>query len=112
MIYICGVLFACLFLGGGAVGREGQTASCLQFPVWWSILKVVRTHFAACGGENRPNYFKNRPHFRKPQAVGGRLASCLAGRRALGGQFVLNFGRKNQLAILRLGKENFFIKTI
>jgi hypothetical protein len=31
------------------------------------------------------------------------------GRRlvSLGGQFVLNFGRKNQLAILLLGKENF-----
>ena len=50
--------------------------------------------------ENRPNYFKNRPHFRKAQGVGSRLAS-------LGGQFVLNFGRKNQLAILLLGKENF-----
>ena len=31
--------------------RSEATASCLQFPVWWSILKVVRTHFAACGGE-------------------------------------------------------------
>jgi len=55
---------------------------------------------AAAVGENRPNYFKNRPHFRKPQAVGSHLAS-------LGGQFVLNSGRKNQLAILLLGKENF-----
>ena len=35
------------------VAERGEaTASCLQFPVWWSILKVVRTHFAACGGEN------------------------------------------------------------
>jgi len=57
-------------------------------------------YLAACGGENRPNYFKNRPHFRKAQGIGSRLAS-------LGGQFVLNFGRKNQLAILLLGKENF-----
>jgi len=23
----------------------------LTFPIVWSILKVVRTHFAACGGE-------------------------------------------------------------
>ncbi|PIX73264.1 hypothetical protein COZ39_02240, partial [Candidatus Roizmanbacteria bacterium CG_4_10_14_3_um_filter_33_21] len=23
----------------------------LQFPTWCSILKIVRTHFAACGGE-------------------------------------------------------------
>ena len=31
--------------------RSEATTSCLQFPVWWSILKIVRTHFAACGGE-------------------------------------------------------------
>jgi len=24
----------------------------LQFSVWWTILKVVRTHFAAFGGRN------------------------------------------------------------
>ena len=29
----------------------GLVPKNLQFPVWWSILKVVRTHFAACGGE-------------------------------------------------------------
>ena len=46
--------------------------------------------------------FSLGPHFRKLQGIGNRLAS-------LGGQFVLNFGRKNQLAILLLGKENFFI---
>jgi hypothetical protein len=77
--------------------------------VLWQFLSVRRSRdfgflwgdfLAACGGENRPNYFQNRPHFRKPQAVGSRLAS-------LGGQFVLNFGRKKQLTILLLGKENF-----
>ena len=26
--------------------RSEATASCLQFPVWWSILKIVRTVFA------------------------------------------------------------------
>jgi hypothetical protein len=57
---------------------------------------------AAAGGENRPNYFKNRPPDRKMQARGSRLAS-------LGGQFVLNFGRKNQLAILHFGKRKFFM---
>ena len=31
--------------------RSEATASRLQFPVRWSILKIVRTHFAACGGE-------------------------------------------------------------
>ena len=36
------------------VAERGEaTTSCLQFPVWWSILKVVRTHFAAFGGEGR-----------------------------------------------------------
>ena len=51
-------------------------------------------------GENRPNYFKNRPHFRKAQGFGSRLAS-------LGDQIVRFSGRKNQLAILLLGKEKF-----
>jgi len=55
---------------------------------------------AAFGGENRPNYFNNRPPDRKLQARGSRLAS-------LGDQIVRNFGRKNQLAVLLLGKENF-----
>ena len=79
--------------------------------VLWQFLLARRSRdfgisrgafLAAVGGENRPNYFKNSPHFRKPQGIGARLAS-------LGGQFVLNFGRKNQLAILFLGKENFKI---
>jgi len=77
--------------------------------VLWQFLSVRRSRnfgisrgafLAAFGGENRPNYFNNRPHFRKRQGVGSRLAP-------LGGQLVLNFGRKNQLAILLLGKENF-----
>ena len=38
--------------------------------------------------------FSIGPHFRKAQGIGSRLAS-------LGGQLVLNFGRKNQLAILQ-----------
>ncbi len=28
----------------------GPMPKNLQFPLWWSILKVVRTHFAAKGG--------------------------------------------------------------
>ncbi len=77
--------------------------------VLWQFLSARRSRgfgisrgafLAACGGENRPNYLKNRPHFRKAQGIGNRLAS-------LGGQFVLDFGRKNQLAILLLGKEKF-----
>ncbi|MEK7614710.1 MAG: hypothetical protein AAB428_03535, partial [Patescibacteria group bacterium] len=30
---------------------SSAVASGLQFPVWWSILKIVRTHFAAADGE-------------------------------------------------------------
>src|SRR3990167_679773 len=60
---------------------------------------------AACGGEMSPNYLKNRPPDRKLQARGSRLAS-------LGDQIIRFSWRKNQLAILLLGKENFLIKTI
>jgi len=60
---------------------------------------------AACGGEMRPNYFKNRPHFRKAQGIESRLA-------LLGDQIVRNSRRKNQLAILHFGKRKFLIKTI
>jgi hypothetical protein len=82
--------------------------------VLWQFLSARRSRdfgisrgafLAAYGGENRPNYFKNRPHFRKPQGIGSRLAS-------LGDQIVRNFGRKNQLAILHFGKRKFLIKTI
>ncbi len=33
----------------------------LQFPVWWSILKIVRTHFAACGGEGLAKNSEPKP---------------------------------------------------
>ena len=81
--------------------------------VLWQFLSARRSRdfgfsqgafLAACGGENRPNYFQNRPHFRKAQGIGSRLSS-------LGGQFVLNFGRKNQLAILLFRKRKILIKT-
>jgi len=41
--------------------RSEATAPCLQFPVWWAILKVVRTHFAACGGENLAKNSEPKP---------------------------------------------------
>ena len=43
-------------------------SSGFRFGIFGQIL-------AACGGEMRPNYFKNRPPDRKLQARGGRLAS-------------------------------------
>jgi hypothetical protein len=76
------------------------------YQVLWQFLSsgfwlgIFGQTLAACGGEMRPNYLKNRPHNRKSQQVRVRLAS-------LGDQIVKNFGRKNQLAILLLGKENF-----
>ena len=34
--------------------RSEANQNRLQFPTWCSILKIVRTHFAACGGEAFP----------------------------------------------------------
>ena len=76
------------------------------YQVLWQFLSsgfrfgIFGQTLAAAGGEMRPNYFKYRPPDRKLQARGSRLAS-------LGDQIVRFFGRKNQLAILLLGKENF-----
>ena len=42
----------------------------LTFPFWCSILELVRTHFAACGGEEFPprKFGKTaKPHRLKPQ---------------------------------------------
>ena len=34
------------------VAERGEAnPDLLTFPFWWSILEIVRTHFAACGGE-------------------------------------------------------------
>ena len=34
--------------------RRVPRREVLTFPTWCSILKIVRTHFAACGGEEAP----------------------------------------------------------
>ncbi len=81
------------------------------YQVLWQFLSsgfrfgIFGQTLAAAGGEVRPNYFKNRPPDRKMQVFKVRLAS-------LGDQIVRNFGRKNQLAILRFGKRKFLIKSI
>ena len=41
--------------------RSEATAPCLQFPVWWAILKIVRTHFAVCGGEGLAKNSEPKP---------------------------------------------------
>ena len=50
--------------------RSETNQNRLQFPTWCSILKIVRTHFAACGGEEFPprKFGKAaKPHRSKPQ---------------------------------------------
>jgi len=68
-------------------------SSGFRFGIFGQIL-------AAAGGEMRPNYFKYRPPKRNSQVFKIRLAP-------LGDQIIGNFRRKNQLAILLSGKENF-----
>jgi len=63
-------------------------------------LKFGGLTVAAFGGEMRSDYFKNRAPVRKSQISLARLAS-------LGGQFVLNFRGKNELAILKEEKKIF-----
>ena len=82
---------------------ENCQSSGFRFPPslkLWRAGGIFGQTLAAAGGEMRPNYFKNSPPNGKLQARGNRLAS-------LGDQIVRNSGRKNQLAILLLGKENF-----
>src|SRR3990167_8763562 len=50
--------------------RSEANPSNLQFPTWCSILELVRTHFAACGGEGLPPRKFGKaaePHRSKPQ---------------------------------------------
>ena len=44
--------------------RSEAAVSNLQFPKWCGILKLVRTHFAAAGGENLPRKIRKaaEPH--------------------------------------------------
>ncbi|MFH1643489.1 MAG: hypothetical protein ABH967_02565, partial [Patescibacteria group bacterium] len=39
--------------------RSGE-AETLTYPKWWTILKLARTFFAACGGEGKPRDFAAR----------------------------------------------------
>ena len=77
--------------------------------VLWQFLSARRSgdfgilrgaFLAAFGGEMHPNYFQYPPPDRKSQIHRVRLAS-------LGDRIVRFSGRKKQLAILLLGKENF-----
>ena len=42
--------------------RSEANQNSLTFPFWCSILELVRTHFAACGGEKYSNYFQYTAH--------------------------------------------------
>ena len=75
--------------------RSEANLSNLQFPFWCSILKLVRTHFAACGGEEVPPRKFGKaaePHRLKPQKNPEK-----------------NIGSNH---ILILGEENFLILLI
>ena len=72
--------------------RSEANQNSLTFPFWCSILELVRTHFAACGGEEVPprKFGKAaKPHRSKPQKNPEK-----------------NIGSNH---ILILGEENFLI---
>jgi len=72
--------------------RSEANRNRLQIPYWCSILKVIRTHFAACGGEESPPRKSENaaePHRSKPQKNQEK-----------------NIGSNH---ILILGEENFLI---
>ena len=74
--------------------RSEANPSNLQFPMWCSILELVRTHFAACGGEEVPPRKFGKaaePHRSKPQK---------SPEKNIGSNHFLIFG-----------EENFFIKS-
>ena len=60
------IWFAPMFFSGLFCGFErcGSAIILMQFPTWCSILKLVRTHFAAAGGENPPRKIRKaaEPH--------------------------------------------------
>ena len=75
--------------------RREANLSNLQFPQWCSILELVRTAFAATGGEEVPPWKFGKaaePHRSKPQKNREK-----------------NIGSNH---ILILGEENFLIKII
>ena len=72
--------------------REANQNS-LTFPFWCSILEVVRTHFAACGGEEVPPRKFGKaaePHRSKPQKNP---------EKNIGSNHILIFGEENFLII-------------
>ena len=71
--------------------RSEANQNSLTFPTWCSILELVRTHFAACGGEeNPPRKFGKaaEPHRSKSQKnleknIGSNHVSILGGENFL-----------------------------
>ena len=47
--------------------RSEANQNSLTFPTWCSILELVRTHFAACGGEKSPRENSERRRSRTAQ---------------------------------------------
>ena len=72
--------------------RSEANLSNLQFPTWCSILELVRTHFAACGGEEVPPRKFGKaaePHRSKPQK----------NPKNIGSDHILILGEENFLII-------------
>src|SRR3990167_3249487 len=73
--------------------RSEANHTCLQFPTWCSILKIVRTHFAAAGGEEVPPRKFGKaaePQRSKPQKNP---------KKNIGSNHILIFGEENFLII-------------
>ena len=84
--------------------RSEANQNSLTFPVWCSILELVRTAFAACGGEEVPprKFGKAaKPHRSKPQK---------SPEKNIGSNHILILGEENFLIIK--SKINFAIITL
>jgi len=74
--------------------RSEANLSSLRIPFWCSILELVRTHFAACGGEEVPPRKFGKaaePHRSKQQKNP---------EKDIGSNHILIFGEENFLILL------------
>ena len=77
--------------------RSEANPSNLQFPTWCGILELVRTAFAACGGEEIPPRKLGKaaePHRSKPQK----------NPKNIGSNHILILGEENFLILLIINR--------
>jgi len=86
--------------------RSEANQNRLQFPTWCSILKIVRTHFAAAGGEEVPprKFGKAAEPHRSKLQKNPEKNTCPQSPGA-----IATGGRVGSNHILILGEENFLI---